>query len=257
MSYGADFATADPANAPLDAPILLGADPLMAVAGVMLLLAALLLGWFLGARSRTNEGDATGSIWKAIDKAAKEAMKADDNALKGKAAHLADVVQARLGKTLALTAGEEGLARAVEDLRAALAGRKPDGRHDHDHDHDHGGDHGHEDDDHAAGHEDAHGAHGAHGHAPAASASASTGSVTIVNVIPGSPPAAPARGRPHHPPHDRKELTVKEQTAALRLAVAAFNEHWRHEDARIGAMRAALAELSGGQARGGPGLSHG
>src|SRR5215217_1410332 len=110
MSYGADFATADPANAPLDAPILLGADPILVGAGVLLLLAALMLGWVMGARSRSGDGDATSSIWKAIDKAAKDAMKADDNALKGRAAHLADIVERRLGRTLALVAGPDGLA---------------------------------------------------------------------------------------------------------------------------------------------------
>lgn len=243
MSYGADFATADPANAPLDAPILLGADPVMAVAGLLLLLAALLLGWFLGARARSTTGDATAEIWKAVDKAAKEAMKADDNALRGKAAHLSDVIQSRLGKTLALSAGEDGLVRPVEALRAALAGRRAEAHDDHDHDDAHDADHHH---DHADGHDHPHG----HAAPPA-----TAGAVTIVNVIPGAAPS-PA-GKPGHSPHGRKELTAREQIVALRLAVAAFNEHWRHETRRVRAMQAALAELSGGGARSGPHLSRG
>lgn len=243
MSYGDDFATADPANAPLDAPILLGADPVFVAAGLLLLLAALLLGWFLGARARSHEGDASASIWAAIDGAAKDAMKADDNALKGRAEELLGVIDRRLGRTLALVAGRDGLGEGVEGLRHAVSGRKPDDHHGHD-----GDDHGHgEGDDHGDG------AHGGHADHPAPGASASTGSVTIVNVIPGAPPAS---GRPggHAPRHD---LTAREQTAALRLAVAAFNEHWRHEGARVKAMRAALAELSGRDGRGGPDLSHG
>ncbi|HVL40715.1 MAG TPA: hypothetical protein VM348_01080 [Brevundimonas sp.] len=242
MAYGADFATADPANAPLDAPLMLGADPVMAGAGLLLLLAALLLGWFLGARARSSAGDATTSIWKAIDKAAKDAMKADDNALKGRAAHLVEVIDRRLGKTLALVTGADGLVEGVEGLRAALAGRKPDDHHGAGHDHDHG----HDDDGHGPDH---------HGDEHAPAASSSIGPVTIVNVLPGAPASA---GRPKpHDHHPRRDLTAREQTAALRLAVAAFNEHWRQEGARVKAMRAALAELSGQDGRRGPELSHG
>lgn len=245
MSYGPDFATADPANAPLDAPLYLGADPVLWGALILLLLAAVLLGWFLGARAAPRTGDASTSIWKAIDGAAKEAMKADDSALKGRAEHLLGVVDNRLGKTLALAGGKDGLSACVKALRAAVDGKLPEKPKDH---HDapkapdkaHDGGHGHDDkpDD--------------HGHGPTASASAATASITI-NV---APPAA-ASGKPdhdHHPaPAPRKEMTVREQTDALRLAVAAFNEHWRHEKARIRALRAALAELSGVD---GPRFSH-
>ncbi|HWQ86323.1 hypothetical protein [Brevundimonas sp.] len=246
MAYGADFATADPANAPLDAPIMLGADPAMVGAGLLLLLAAFLLGWFMGARARSRAGDATASIWKVVDRAAKEAMKADDNALKGRAAQLVDVIDRRLGKTLALVMGHDGLVESVEGLRGALAGRKPDDHHGAGHDHDHGHDHGHD----GEGREPDH-----HGDADAPAASSSIGPVTIVNVIPGAQARAD-RPKPHdHGP--RRDLTAREQTAALRLAVAAFNEHWRHESARVKAMRAALTELSGQDGRRGPDLSHG
>jgi hypothetical protein len=61
----------------------------------------------------------------------------------------------------------------------------------------------------------------------------------------------PAQGGgrdPHHPP--RGEMTAREQTDALRLAVAAFNEHWRHEAGRLGELRGALTELTGSTGRG-------
>ncbi|GAA0649918.1 hypothetical protein [Brevundimonas lenta] len=241
MSYGADFATADPANAPLDAPILLGADPVLWVAGLLILLAALMAGYWYGARSRRDEGDATPAIWKVIDKAAKDAMKADDNALKARAEDLLGVIKRRLGHTIAFVS-DSGLADSVSALRAAVAGRRhaPHGHgHDHDHGHDehhdHGDDHGHGD------HDDAH-----HDSASAASAAAA-GNITIVNVA----PAAPAKAdKPEKPGAQPRDMTAREQTDALRLAVAAFNQHWRDERARVGEMRAALAELSGRAARG-------
>ena len=234
MSYGADFATADPANAPLDAPILLGADPVLWVAGLLLLMAALLAGYWYGTQSRRDEGDVTPSIWKAIDKAAKEAMKADDNVLKARAEELLAVIKRRLGHTIGFVS-DSGLAGSVTALRAAVAGRRhaPHGHdddHGHDHD-DHGDDHGRHDD---ADHHDS----------GAAASAAAAANITIVTVS----PAAPAKHDKHaaHP----RDMTAREQTDALRLAVAAFNQHWRDERARVGEMRAALAELSGRSARG-------
>jgi hypothetical protein len=246
MSYGADFANADPANAPLDAPILLGADPVLWGALALLLLASLMLGWYLGARSRSDEGDATASIWKAIDKAAKDAMKADDNALRGRAQALLDVIDRRLGKTLALAGGKDGLAAAVAALRNAIAGRRAEAHGGHGHD-DHG--HGHDHDDHKADH---HGdKHDDHGETPSTAASAAN---IVINVSQTAPrPDKPGHDHPHPP----RDMTVREQTDALRLAVAAFNEHWRHEGPRVRDMRAALAELSGRDGAGGPNLSHG
>lgn len=246
MSYGADFATADPANAPLDAPIYFGADPVLWGALILLLVAAGLLGWFLGSRAAPKGGDASGSIWKAIDGAAKEAMKADDGSLRGRAEHLLAVVDARLGKTLALSGGKDGLAAGVKALRAAVDGKPADppapakdahAAHGHDHTPDHAPGHGHTPAD-TPGHGPA---------APTSSVGAAAANITI-NVA----PAAPARPDPHdphppQPPAPRTEMTVREQTDALRLAVAAFNEHWRHREPRTGALQAALAELSGGQ----------
>jgi hypothetical protein len=231
MSYGADFVTADPANAPLDPPILIGADPVMWIALGLLLLAAAMFGWWLGARSGPRTGDATSAIWKAIDKAAKEAMKADDHALRVRADHLLGVVDRRLGRTLAVAGAAGGLAERLEALRAAHVGRRPAPHGDHAHDQRH--------DDHGSSHgSDDHSPHEETGHEARASAVAS--GITI-NVAGGSVRTE----RPASGGHDSRELTARQQTEALRLAVAAFNEHWRHETLRVGELRAALAELSG------------
>lgn len=249
MSYGADFATADPANAPLDAPIFIGADPTLWGVLILLLAAATLLGWWFGARSVARRPDAARSIWEAIDEAAKDAMKADDNALKGRAEHLLKVVNNRLGRTLALA---KGLSKNVGRLQKAVDGKVED---------DHGGGHA---GGHGGGH-GGHGSHGAHAHTPAhgahdahaervlkpagasASSAAAASAVTVITVGPAAvhPPAESAPA--HHDHHaEPREMTQREQTDALRLAVAAFNQHWRDEQSRIAELRAAHAELSGG-----------
>ena len=70
--------------------------------------------------------------------------------------------------------------------------------------------------------------------------------MTIVNVNAGAAPHAPAE--PHPPAHDAKpekrDLNHREQTDALRLAVAHFTQHWRDESARVRELRDAHAELS-------------
>ncbi len=66
----------------------------------------------------------------------------------------------------------------------------------------------------------------------------------------GGPPASPAPTTPEtpnpppNPPTLVREMSHREQTDALRLAVAAFNQHWRDEGARVGELREAHAELS-------------
>ena len=230
MSYGADFATADPANAPLDPTIMIGADPFVWGAILLLILAALFAGYFFGARSRSHNADAAHSIWKAIHDAARSAMGADDNALKGKAEALLKVLDARLGKTMVLVGG---VSESVDKLRHGVRGRRPHGGHGAD-------DHGHG---HAAGHDDSHHAGEPHkdGHLTHASPA-----VTIVNVNAGATAGHVTGDHPpgHPPAAGSADLTHREQTDLLRLAVAAFNEHWRDESARVGELRAAQAELS-------------
>ena len=234
MSYGADFANADPANAPLDGPLFIGADPFFWGAILLGLVAALMLGWYLGARSSSRRGDAAHAIWEAINDAARSAMTVDDNGLKGRAEHLLKVVEGRLGKTLTLARGMSG---RISKLKDAVKGEGPAEAHGH------GGGHG---GGHGAGHGGGHGAH-----APAHDAHAShdvhaTPSVTIVNVnagataqAPGEHPAAAHDARP-----EKRDLNQREQTDALRLAVAHFAEHWRDESARVRELRQAHAELS-------------
>ncbi len=238
MSYGADFANADPANAPLDGPLFIGADPFVWGAILLALAAALLLGWYLGARSSQSRDDAAQSIWTAINDAARSAMSVDDNGLKGRAEHLLKVVDGRLGKTLGLAKGMSG---RISKLKEAVEGKGPAEAHGHGGGHGggHGAGHGGGHDAHAPAH-DAHATHEVHA-APA---------VTIVNVNAGATTHAPAHAAAEHhaPAHDAKpekrDLNYREQTDALRLAVAHFAEHWRDETARVRELRQAHAELS-------------
>lgn len=238
MSYGADFANADPANAPLDPTIMIGADPFFWGAILLGLAAALLLGWYLGARSNTHRADAAQAIWSAINDAARSAMTVDDNGLKGRAEHLLKVVQGRLGKTLGLAKGMSG---RISKLKEAVDGKGPAeaAGHGGGHGGGHGAGHGGGHDAHAPAH-DAHATHEVHV-APA---------VTIVNVNAGATTHAPAHAAAEHhaPAHDAKpekrDLNYREQTDALRLAVAHFAEHWRDESARVRELRQAHAELS-------------
>lgn len=251
MSYGADFPTADPAGAPLDAPILIGADPVLWGALILLLLAAGLLGWFLRGQSAPKTGDASEAIWKAVNGAAKEAMTADDNALKGKAEDLAKVIRSRLGGVLAIAGGKGGLVAGLGALDKAIAGKHPEKKEEP---------HKPAHDDHGKGHDDKVSDHDhkpeGHGHAASATAAAAAANI-VINVA----PSAPAKSeKPDHgghappPPAPPKDMTGREQTDALRLAVAAFNEHWRDAGARKRELRQALTELSGDGH--GPHLSH-
>lgn len=229
MSYGADFAHADPANAPLDPTIFIGAEPFFWGAVLLGLAAALLLGWYLGARSRANGPDVAQSIWEAINDAARSAMAVDDNALRGRAEHLLKVVEARLGKTLTLA---KGLSGRVAKLKDAVDGKGPAEAHGHGAGH--GGGHGHS------------GGHGGGHDAPAAHDAHASPAITIVNVNAG----ATSHGTGDHPPPaadakpEKRDLNRRDQTDALRLEVARFAEHWRDEGARVRELRQARAELS-------------
>lgn len=235
MSYGSDFANADPANAPLNGPMFIGADPFFWGAILLGLIAALLLGWYLGAQSGNKGKDAAPAIWEAINDAARAAMGSNDDTLRGRAQTLLKVIEARLGKTLVLAKGVSG---NLGKLKDAIDGKGPGEAPKHGHGGGHGGGHGH-------GHGHGQGGHGAAAHeAPAAHEAHAA--VTIVNVNAAAPAHPPGD---HHPPaHDAKpekrDLNHREQTDALRLAVAHFAEHWRDETARVRELRQARAELS-------------
>lgn len=218
MAYGADFATADPANAPLDAPLMIGADPAMWVALLLGLAAAMLIGWYFGQGSRTARVDAADSIWEEIDDAAKDAMKADGDSLPAKASALVRTIERRLGKTLGVAGGA---AKLVKALNQALKGEPADRPHPA---HGHGGGH-----DEKPGHHDA--------------APASAGGVTVIVNNGKGDDHKPADD--HHGDHDgKKPLTVQERNDALRVAIGHFNDHWGLRRERVRELRAAHAELS-------------
>lgn len=237
MSYGDDFASVDTAGAPLDPTIMIGADPLFWGAMGLALLVAGLVGWLIGRSARSRRTDAAHAIWDAINDAAKAAMNADTESLPALASDLQRVLRARLGKTLAF-GGDLG--KCVKALDAALKGEVEDKAH-------------HPPAGHAPGPDAAqgHDAHGPTGAGHPAGAPVGAASVTIVSV---HAPSAPAH--PHPPETDKRPMTTKERNDALRLAVADFNDHWRHRSAREGEMRAIVAELcDSGPHR--PHLSHG
>lgn len=225
MSYGADFANADPANAPLNPIIFIGAEPSFWAAILLIVAAALLAGYFFGSRSNANRPDAAQAIWEAINDAARSAMAVDDNALRGRAEHLLKVVESRLGKTLVLA---KGLSGRVAKLKDAVDGKGPAEGHGH------GGAHG-------GGHRQGGGHDAPAGHEVHASPA-----ITIVNVNAG----ATSHGTGDHPPPaadakpEKRDLNRREQTDALRLEVAHFAEHWRDETGRVRELRQARAELS-------------
>lgn len=234
MSYSDDFATVDTAGAPLDPTIMIGADPMVWGAILLALLVAAMVGWLVGQNARSKRADAAHAIWDAINDAAKAAMKADTEALPARASELQRVLRARLGKTLAF-GGDLG--KRVSALDTALKGEVEEKAHHHARpapasDAAHG--------------QDTHGA-GDSGHG----ASSAAASVTIVSV---HAPSAPAHAHPPEP--GKRPMSTKERNDALRLAVADFNDHWRHRSAREGEMRAVVVELCNpGPPR--PRLSHG
>ena len=243
MSYGADFANADPANAPLDPTIMIGADPFFWGAILLGLLAALAAGYVWGSQNNARSADAAKSIWKEIHDAARSAMGANDNALKERADHLRKVVRERLGNTLKLT---EGLSEGFGALENAINGQEaanPGGNHGH------GAAHG-------SSHDDSHSPDHGRGetvHAGGGGGGAATANITIVTGAPAETSHTPGgHGQgghgpghaPGHDPHAPRVLTHREQTDALRLAVARFAEHWRDEPARLRELRDAHAELS-------------
>lgn len=219
MSYGADFANADPANAPLDAPIMIGANPALWGAFLLALAAALLIGWYFGQRAGRSRVDAADSIWEEIDDAAKEAMKADGDSLPARAAALRRTIDRRLGKTLGLAGGTGKAIKALDLALKGEAGDPPPTPR---------GNHGH-----AAGHVEKPG-HPEPGPAP-------VGAVTVIVNTDNSHTGT----HDSHAPHEgKKSLSVQERNDALRVAVGNFNDHWGLRQKRVRDLRDAHAELS-------------
>lgn len=233
-----DFTPAESVYEPAGSDLFFSLPPMGLAALALLLLLAFALGWFGRDWRRPRTGDAAETLWKALDDAAKDAMKADNGALAGKAEALAAEIDRRLGATLMLG---KGLAGPLGALRKALKGERPVSAHsDGSEDHDTGRDsHAHD------AHAD-HAAPGDHGvnerAAPAASAHATTVNINV-GQGPTPPRPTPPIQTPDHPP--RRPLSAEERDRALRLAVADFNEHWRRRAERIGELRRAHGELSG------------
>lgn len=220
MAYGADFATADPANAPLDAPLMIGADPVVWGALLLGLAAAVLIGWYFGQNGKGTRPEAAESIWEEIDDAAKDAMKADGETLPAKASALLRTIDRRLGKTLGMAGGAGKITKALDKALKGEPADKPHAGHGHGHD---------------AGHDEKHGHHEA--------APASVGGVTVIVNNGKSDDHKPADD--HHGDHDaKKPLTVQERNDALRVAIGHFNDHWGQRRDRVRELRAAHAELS-------------
>ncbi len=219
MSYGADFANADPANAPLDAPIMIGANPALWGAILLALAAALLIGWYFGQRAGRSRGDAADSIWEEIDTAAKEAMKADGDSLPAQAAALRRTIDRRLGKTLGLAGGA---GKAIKALDLGLKGEAAEPPHTPPGSHGHGAGHGEK-----PGHPEP-------GPAP-------VGAVTVIVNTDNSHTG----GHDSHGTHEgKKGLSVQERNDALRVAVGNFNDYWGLRQKRVRDLRDAHAELS-------------
>lgn len=216
MSYGTDFATADPANAPLDPVIFIGAESMFWWGLLLAILVAGLIGWLVGYYLSRSKADAAEAIWTAVNNAVKEAMKANTEALPASAADLRRVLEARLGKTLKF-GGE--LTSNVKALDAAIKGEIEDKT--------------------AAAAQPAVAAATAK---DASAAAAAAANVTIVSVLspPVSPPAASAP--PAKP--GKRPMTTPERNDALRLSVAKFDDYWRHQKLREQDIRDVVAELT-------------
>lgn len=226
MSYGADFAAVDTAGAPLS----VGGDSYLWGAVLLAILAAGLVGWAIGYFTRPKV-DAAEAIWKAVDNAVKEAMKANTEALPARAGELRRVLEARLGKTLKF--GAE-LTASIKALDTAIKGEIEDKA--------------------PAGAGSGKAAVSCHpgGAGSAAAASAAASNVTIVSMHPHPAPSAPAAPSAAPAPPapapaakpDKRPMTTKEQNDALRLAVVTFDDYWRHKKAREDNIRDVVAELT-------------
>ncbi|OGN51252.1 MAG: hypothetical protein A2352_11965 [Caulobacterales bacterium RIFOXYB1_FULL_67_16] len=274
-NYPQDFQPADPAVLePVDSTLLLGVHPLLLLLLAALILGLMVLAWRAGKGATTTQPDAAESIWRAIDRACQAAMTANSDALVGAAKALRATYDDCLGAVVVLAEGPSKPLKAVDH---ALKGRiketvkpkeetppqDPTAKPDH-----------------------------GEPHRPAPHHAAVPANVTVVSnshvVIKGDrvehgpdgsgpthapgvavldkPPYAPHPPKPVPPPAPapvpakpvekevEREMTKAEQLAALREAVAQFNDHWCRRKERIDELRAAHRQLStprpGGHASG-------
>jgi hypothetical protein len=257
-NYPQDFATADPsALEPVDSTLFLGVHPLLLLLLAALVLGLMILAWRAGKGARPTQADAAESIWRAIDRACQAAMTANSDALPGAAKALRTTLSDYLGAVVALA---DGPAKPLKAIDHALKGRLKEAVKPADHDHGH-------DQPPKPGHGDPTRPDPRHPAAPANVTVVSNSHVVIrgdrvehgpaqgseVAVLekPAPPPSPPP---PLPPKPEEKEverdMTRAEQLAALREAVAQFNDHWCRREERIRELRAAHRQLS--THRGGP-----
>lgn len=255
-NYPQDFATADPAALePVDSTLFLGIHPLLLLLLATLVIGLMILAWRAGKATTPTQADAAESIWRAVDRACQAAMTANSDALPGAAKALRTTLNDCLGAVIALA---DGPAKPLKAIDHALKGRiKEAVKPKDDHGHDHGSKPGHGD----PAHDHRHPA------VPANVTVVSNSHVVIksdrvehgpahgaeVEVLdkpaPPHPPAPPAPPKPEEKEVER-DMTRAEQLAALREAVAQFNDHWCRREERVRELRAAHRQLS--THRGGP-----
>ncbi len=219
--YSQDFATADAVFEPVPEGLVLGLPPLLLLLLLILLLAAGSLGWWVGRRPRRDSDSAATAIWKAVDEAIRAAMTAHSDVLADKARGLRRIIQDRLGKTLALTAGFHPLAaldHALGDVHPAVD--------------DHGKGHGPEpkptpDDPHD-------------GNPDVQTPGVLIEKASRVVIHP------PATSRDRSPAPPAPPPTEAQRRDAIRKAISDLNDHWRLKEARIADIEAAHRELSAG-----------
>lgn len=272
-NYPQDFQTPDPAALePVDPILFLGVHPLLLLLLGALILGLMVLAWRAGKGATTTQPDAAESIWRAIDRACQAAMTANSDALVGAAKALRATYDDCLGAVVVLA---EGPSKSLKAVDHALKGRiketvKPK-------DPEPAPPHG------AAHCEPRRPGHPHPPVIPGNVTVVSNSHVVIKgdhidNNVPGgacsghgsgaavldkpayaphppkpasphgcAPPPAPAPAPEPAKPVEKeveREMTKAEQLAALREAVAQFNDHWCRREERIRELRAAHRQLS-------------
>jgi hypothetical protein len=251
-----DFPGPDSYYTPEPGGLLFGVEPMIALCGLLILLAVAVLAYYLGARRFSKGGgsdETTDAIYVKILKASHAALSADSNHLRQKAQDLKAVINKQLGPVIVVGTGVGGPLKQLDEalkgkIKVAPSGHAP--AHEPHRPHDTppasgggGGGGGAAAASHvtvislplqvigahAAQPEPDHGggAHAGHGHSPAAA-------------------HAPAPPAPPTPPPEFRDMTVDEQIDALARAVRKFNDHWAQAGERKAELSAARKTLTGG-----------